>query len=163
MTFLLTPHPPWIDAHELKIQGRGYLMFFAKIPRGVKAFKKNYLGGGPPISGFIAFLLTSILKFAWGGSYIYPPPPPTSSLLCASMPPCDIWWYFGYPHSPLKCHVLFEWSLNCRALQILKWVDSTRKQRKRWFGNRLDNCSWSKSKANCRCWRSTSFPRGRKS
>jgi hypothetical protein len=30
-----------IDAHGLKIQGRGYLMFFAKIPRGVKGFRKN--------------------------------------------------------------------------------------------------------------------------
>jgi hypothetical protein len=38
-------------------------MFFAKIRRGVKAFRKNCLGG-PPISGFIAFLLTSVLKFA---------------------------------------------------------------------------------------------------
>ncbi len=60
-----------MDAHGLKIQGRGYLMFFAKIPRGVKAFRKNCLGG-PPISGFIAFLLTSVLKFAWGGYCIYP-------------------------------------------------------------------------------------------
>jgi hypothetical protein len=33
------------------------------------------LPGGPPISGFIAFLLTSVLKFAWGGYCIYPPPP----------------------------------------------------------------------------------------
>ncbi len=64
-----------IDAHGLKIQGRGYLMFFAKIPRGVKCFRKNCLGG-PPISGFIAFLLTSVLKFAWGGYYIYPSPSP---------------------------------------------------------------------------------------
>ncbi len=32
------------DAHGLKIQGRGYMMFFAKIPRGVKAFRKNCLG-----------------------------------------------------------------------------------------------------------------------
>jgi hypothetical protein len=39
------------------------------------------LPGGPPISGFIAFLLTSVLKFAWGGYCIYPPPSPTS-------PPC---------------------------------------------------------------------------
>jgi hypothetical protein len=63
-----------IDAHELKIQRRGYLMFFAKIPRGFKAFGKNCLGmgvglgwgsgeWGPPISGFIVFLLTSTLKF----------------------------------------------------------------------------------------------------
>jgi hypothetical protein len=73
-----------IDAHGLKIQGRGYRMFFAKIPRGVKAFRIKCLGG-PPISGFIAFLLTSVLKFASGEYYIYPPPSPTS-------PPCvDLW------------------------------------------------------------------------
>jgi hypothetical protein len=53
-----------IDAHGLKIQGRGYLMFFAKIPRGVKGLRKNCMGGGSPISDFIAFLLTSALKFA---------------------------------------------------------------------------------------------------
>jgi hypothetical protein len=43
--------------------GEGVPDVFAKIPRGVKAFRKNCLGG-PPISGFIAFLLTSVLKFA---------------------------------------------------------------------------------------------------
>ena len=48
-----------IDAHGLKNQGRGYLMFFAKIPRGVEAFRKNCLGGGPPISGLITFLQTA--------------------------------------------------------------------------------------------------------
>jgi len=52
-----------IDAHGLKIQGR-VPNVFSKIPKGVKAFRKNCLGGGPPISGFIAFLLTSVLKFA---------------------------------------------------------------------------------------------------
>ncbi len=36
-----------INAHGLKIQGRGYLIFFAKIPRGVKVFRKNCLGGLP--------------------------------------------------------------------------------------------------------------------
>jgi len=41
------------------------------------------LGEGrcPPILGFITFLLTSILKFAWGEGGLYSP----SSLLCASM------------------------------------------------------------------------------
>jgi hypothetical protein len=53
-----------IDAHGLKIQGRWYLMFFAKIPRGVMAFRKNCLEGSP---GFIAFLITSVLKYAQGG------------------------------------------------------------------------------------------------
>ncbi len=53
-----------IDAHGLKIQGRGYLMFFAKIPRGSRVSGQIAGGGGLPISGFIAFLLTSVLKFA---------------------------------------------------------------------------------------------------
>ena len=55
-----------IDAQGLKIQGRGYLMFFAKIPRGGQGFQEELPGGGggSPISGFIAFLLTSVLKFA---------------------------------------------------------------------------------------------------
>jgi hypothetical protein len=39
---------------------------FAKIPVGVKAFRKNFQGG-PLILGFIAFLITSLLKFTWGG------------------------------------------------------------------------------------------------
>ncbi len=61
-------------------------MFFAKIPRGVKDFRKNGRGGGvPPISGLIMFLLTSVLKFAWGG-YIYPLPSPHLT------PPCVHLW-----------------------------------------------------------------------
>ena len=68
-------NPNSIDAYGLKIQGRGYLMFFAKIPRGGQGFQEK-LPGGPPISGFIAFLLTSVLKFAWGGCFIYPTPSP---------------------------------------------------------------------------------------
>jgi hypothetical protein len=52
-----------IDAHGLKIQWRGYLMFFAKIPRGGQGFQEK-LPGGSPYFGFIAFLLTSVLKFA---------------------------------------------------------------------------------------------------
>jgi hypothetical protein len=49
-------------AHGLKIQGRGYLMFFFKIPRGSRLSGKIALGG-LPFLGFIAFLLTSVLKF----------------------------------------------------------------------------------------------------
>ena len=62
-----------IDAHGLKIQGSGYLMFFTKIPRRGQGFQEK-LPRGPPISGFIAFLLTSVLKFAWERYYIYPLP-----------------------------------------------------------------------------------------
>ena len=49
-------------------------MFFAKIPRG-QGFQEK-LPVGSLILGFIAFLLTSVSKFAWGGYYIYPPPSP---------------------------------------------------------------------------------------
>jgi hypothetical protein len=41
-------------------------LVIAKNPGGwvvVKAFRKNWQGG-PPISSFIAFLLTSVLEFA---------------------------------------------------------------------------------------------------
>jgi hypothetical protein len=40
------------------------------------------LPGGPPISGFIAFLLTRVLKFAWWSPiFTLPLPPPAP-------PPC---------------------------------------------------------------------------
>jgi hypothetical protein len=56
----------------------GYLKFLPKSRGGGGgAGLKEKLPGGPPISGFIciAFLLTSVLKFAWGGESppIYPP------------------------------------------------------------------------------------------
>jgi hypothetical protein len=54
----------FIDAHGLKIQGRGYLMFFAKIPGGGPRLSGKIAWGGGPISDFIAFLLTSVLKLA---------------------------------------------------------------------------------------------------
>jgi hypothetical protein len=67
-----------IDAHGLKIQGRGYLKFLPKS-LGVKDFRKNF-HGGHPILGF-SFLLVSVLKFAGGILYLPSPLPP----LCASM------------------------------------------------------------------------------
>jgi hypothetical protein len=80
-----------IDAHGLKIQGRGYLMFLPKFLGGVKAFRKNCLGG-PPILGFIAFLLTSFSKICPGGGAVsYPPPTP-----CVHLWPKSIKsWLFG--------------------------------------------------------------------
>jgi hypothetical protein len=47
----------------LKIQGRRYVMFFGKIPRGSRLSGK-IAWRVPPILGFIAFLLTSVLKLA---------------------------------------------------------------------------------------------------
>jgi hypothetical protein len=43
--------------------GEGVPEFFAKIPRG-SMLSGKIAWGVPPISGFIAFLLTSVLKFA---------------------------------------------------------------------------------------------------
>ncbi len=74
-----------IDAHRLKIQGSGYVMFFTKIHRGVKVFRKKCLGV-PFFRVLLHFYKKSVLKFAWGGYYIYPATPPTS-------PPCVYLWH----------------------------------------------------------------------
>ncbi len=73
-----------IDAHGLKIQGRGYGMFLPKLQGGVKGFRKN-CQGGPPILRFIAFLLTSFSKICLGGGCCFIPSPPPLPPLCASM------------------------------------------------------------------------------
>jgi hypothetical protein len=67
-----------IDAHGLKIQGRGYLKFLLKSLGG------SWLSGntaieGLPISGFISFLLTSVLKFAFKCHIFTLPLPPSPS------------------------------------------------------------------------------------
>jgi len=54
-----------IDVHGLKIQGSGYLNFLSKS-LGLRLSGK-IARWGSPISGFITFLLTSVLKFPWGG------------------------------------------------------------------------------------------------
>ncbi len=66
---------PWWHARCTRVENPGDRVtdVFAKIPRGVKAFRK-FARGGPTILGFIAFLVTSVSKFAWGGSYIYQSP-----------------------------------------------------------------------------------------
>ncbi len=69
-----------IDAHGLKIQGRGYGMFLPKFLGGGQGFWEKLPGGGPLILRFIAFLLTSFLKICLGVCCFIPPPP-----LCASM------------------------------------------------------------------------------
>jgi hypothetical protein len=42
--------------------GEGVRDVFAKMPRGGQGFQEKLPGGGPPILGFIAFLLTSFSK-----------------------------------------------------------------------------------------------------
>jgi hypothetical protein len=56
----------------------GILEVFAKIPRGGGSRVSGKIawgGGGLPILGFIAFLLTSFSKICLGGSVSYPLPP----------------------------------------------------------------------------------------
>ncbi len=75
-----------IDAHGLKIQGRGYLIFFTKIPRGVKAFRKNCLGGSPYF-GFYCIFINKCFEICLRGVLYLPSPLPSPHLthLCASM------------------------------------------------------------------------------
>jgi hypothetical protein len=46
-----------------KRQGRGYLKILQKSLGGGSRFSRKIARGGLPYSGFIAFLLTSVLKF----------------------------------------------------------------------------------------------------
>jgi hypothetical protein len=54
----------------LKIQGRGYLIFFAKIARGVKAFRKNCLG---PYFGFYCIFIKKCFEICL--RWVIPTPP----------------------------------------------------------------------------------------
>ena len=59
--------------------GKGVRDVFAKIPRGGgggQGFQEKLPGGGPPILGFIAFLLTSFSKICLVGCCFIPPSPP---------------------------------------------------------------------------------------
>ena len=71
-----------IDAHGLKTQGRGYLMFFAKIPREVKALRKNWLEGSPYFR-FYCIFFNKCCEICLRGGPIFTLPPvciPTLSL-----------------------------------------------------------------------------------
>jgi hypothetical protein len=76
-------------------------------------------GGGPPISGFIAFLLTSVLKFAWRGYYIFPPTSPHPPLCIYEI--LSVWmlflkkWFLTF--WPLK--VIFPMKLNFGDFHIM--------------------------------------------
>ncbi len=67
-----------IDAHGLKIQGR-YQKFLPKSLGG-QGFQEK-LPGEFPILGLITFLLTNVLKFAWGVLYLPSPLTPRHPLL----------------------------------------------------------------------------------
>jgi hypothetical protein len=75
--------------------GEGVPDVFCQNPWGGSRLSGKIAWVGPTISGFIAYLLTSVLKFAWGGYYIYPPPtstpPPPCVDLCLKL--CfRLWW-----------------------------------------------------------------------
>jgi len=65
------PRCTWVEN-----AGEGIPEVLPKSLVGSRLSGKN-ARGGPPILGFIAFLLTSVLKFDCRGYYIYPPPPPS--------------------------------------------------------------------------------------
>ncbi len=81
-SFHLTISIPTIDAHGLKIQGRGYLMFLAKIPRGGQGFQEK-LPGGSPYFGFYCIFINKCLEICLRGVLYLPSPHLTP--LCASM------------------------------------------------------------------------------
>jgi hypothetical protein len=68
-----------IDAHGLKIQGRGrlgVLEVFAKIPRGVKSFRKNCQGGSTYFGFYCLFITKFLENLPGGGGCFIPPSPP---------------------------------------------------------------------------------------
>ncbi len=66
---------PNIDTHGLKIQGEGPWGFYRILGGGyIKGLWKCWVEG-TLISGFIAFLLTSFVKFWREGPLLYPLPP----------------------------------------------------------------------------------------
>jgi hypothetical protein len=77
----ITPTPVSIDAHGLKIQGRGYLMFFAKIPRVDQGFQEKLPGGGPPILCFYCIFINKCFEICLKGLTPHPPPPLSASML----------------------------------------------------------------------------------
>ncbi len=84
----------------LKIQGRGYLMFFAKIPRGVKAFRKNCLVGSPYFGFYCIFINKCFEKCLRGVSYLPSPLTPTS-------PPPPVCIYEHYLQKKLQFSQIF--------------------------------------------------------
>jgi hypothetical protein len=84
-----------IDAHGLKIQGKGYGMFLPKFLGGGGSRVSGKIARvGLPILRFIAFLLTSFSKICLGGCCFIPPSPP--------YPPCVHLW----THSTSQCSCL---------------------------------------------------------
>ncbi len=51
-----------IDAHGLKIQGRGYGMFLPKFLGGVKGFRKNCQGGYTYFAFFYCIFINKFLE-----------------------------------------------------------------------------------------------------
>jgi hypothetical protein len=84
-----------IDAHGLKIQGKGYLMFLPKsLGGGGGSRLSGKIAGGSPYFGFYCILLTSFSKICLGVLF-HPPstltPPPPCVLLWQEDRRCQIW------------------------------------------------------------------------
>ncbi len=68
-----------IDAHGLKIQGRGVSEVFAKIPGGGggQGFQKKLPGGGSPYFGFYCIFINNCFEICQRGTiFTLPPGPP---------------------------------------------------------------------------------------
>ena len=87
-----------IDAHRLKIQGRGYLMFFAKIPRWGQGFQEKLSGGSPYFRFYCIFINKCFEICLRGVLYLpspLPPPPPPRVHLCLKGNKVGKIWLFG--------------------------------------------------------------------
>jgi hypothetical protein len=60
-------------------------MFLPKFLGGVKAFRKNCLGGGSPYFVFYCIFINKFFENLPGGVLFHPPSPPSPPPLCASM------------------------------------------------------------------------------
>jgi hypothetical protein len=80
---LILWHLLTIHAHGLKIQGRGYLMFFAKIPREGQGFQEKLRGGwGSSYFGFYCIFINKCFEICLRGLLYLP-----STLTPTSSPP----------------------------------------------------------------------------
>ncbi len=100
-----------IDAHRLKIQARpnpgdGVAQIFAKIPRGGPRSGQNFLGS--PILGFIAFLLASLLKYAWRSMFTPLPPSPPEYIYAQNL---QVTFLIDWPYlCATSCTFDYRWS-----------------------------------------------------
>jgi hypothetical protein len=64
----------YIDAHGLKIRGRGYLMFLPKSLSGSRLSGKIAWGGGSPYFGFYCIFMNKCFEICMRGVLYLPSP-----------------------------------------------------------------------------------------